>query len=131
MYSVRIIGSQFRRYVLLPYSTLSGLWGAYQAAGGCASHPDHSRDLLRRHPDRLPSTSPWPSQPVQHGGEPYAAGPPGLPAVEWRAFHPLGRTDRSAHRCYCADIPLCPQGRAAGLQVLYGTAETGRSLCAS
>jgi len=50
--------------------------------------------FVKGEPDRLPSTSPWPSQPVQHGGEPYAAGPPGLPAVEWRAFRePIIRTE--------------------------------------
>ena len=60
--------------------------------------------------------------------EPYAAGPPGLPAMEWRAFYPLGRADRPAHRCRGTAFPLRPQGGAAGLQVLYGPAETGGPL---
>ena len=70
-----------------------------------------------------------PSQPVQHGGGPYAAGYAALDcAMEWRAFYPLGRANRPAHRCRGTAFPLRPQGGATGLQVLYGPAETGGPL---
>lgn len=61
-------------------------------------------------------------------GGAYAAGPPGLSAMEWRAFSPLGGAGRAIYRSCGTTLSHRPQGGKAVLQVVYDPAETGRVL---